>query len=120
METVLIVEDAHVVRKLTRELLENRGYSVIEAASGEEAVKICETHAGKIDLILSDVIMARMTGHELAKEAVRIRPGLKVLLMSGYADEITRNQIAKQGFKFIAKPFTSNGLGLKVREALEN
>jgi DNA-binding NtrC family response regulator len=109
-----------VVRKLTRELLENRGYRVIEAASGEEAVNICSTYSGRIDLVLSDVIMAHMTGHELAEQVVRIRPGMKVLLMSGYADEITRNQIAKTGFKFIAKPFTSNGLGLKVREALED
>jgi two-component system, cell cycle sensor histidine kinase and response regulator CckA len=120
METVLLTEDAHVVRKLTRELLENRGYRVIEAASGEEAVQICESYSGKIDLVLSDVIMARMNGHELAEKAVRIRPGIKVVLMSGYADEITRNQIAKTGFKFIAKPFTSNALGLKIREALES
>ncbi len=119
METVLLAEDAHVVRKLTRELLENRGYRVIEAASGEEAIRICETYPGKIDLILSDVIMARMNGHEVAREVVRIRPGIKVLLMSGYADQITRNQIAKTGVKFIAKPFTSSGLGLKVREALD-
>jgi PAS domain S-box-containing protein len=119
METVLLAEDAHVVRKLTRELLENRGYRVIEAASGEEAVNICSTYSGRIDLVLSDVIMAHMNGHEVAEQVVRIRPGIKVLLMSGYADEITRNQIAKTGFKFIAKPFTSNGLGLKVREALD-
>jgi len=120
METVLLAEDAHVVRKLTRELLENRGYRVIEAASGEEAVQICGSYSGRIDLVLSDIIMAHMNGHELATEVTRIRPGIKVLLMSGYADEITRDQIAKTGFKFIAKPFTSNGLGLKVREALES
>ena len=119
IETVLLAEDAHVVRKLTRELLENRGYRVIEAASGEEAVNICQTFAGKIELLLSDVIMSHMNGHELAEQVTRIRPGIKVLLMSGYADEITRNQIAKTGFKFLAKPFTSNGLGLKVREALD-
>jgi two-component system cell cycle sensor histidine kinase/response regulator CckA len=119
LESILLAEDSHVVRKLTRELLENRGYRVIEAASGEEAIHICRTYTGTIDLLLSDVIMAHMNGHELAEQATRIRPGLKVLLMSGYADEITRNHIAKTGFKFIAKPFTSNGLGLKVREALD-
>jgi two-component system cell cycle sensor histidine kinase/response regulator CckA len=119
VETILLAEDSHVVRKLTRELLENRGYRVIEAASGEEAVHICQTYAGKIDLILSDIIMAHMNGHEVAEQTGKIRPGIKVLLMSGYADEITRNQIAKTGYKFIAKPFTSNGLGLKVREALD-
>ena len=120
METVLLAEDAQVVRKLTRELLENRGYRVIEAASGEEAIQVCETYSGRIDLVLSDVIMTRMNGHEVAREAARIRPGVRVLLMSGYADEIMRNQIAKNGFKFIAKPFTSSTLGLKVRETLDN
>lgn len=84
------------------------------------ATRICESHSGRIDLAISDVIMVRMNGHELASEVIRTRPGTKVLLMSGYADEITRNQIAKTGFKFIAKPFTSNALGLKVREALDS
>jgi DNA-binding NtrC family response regulator len=63
--------------------------------------------------------MAKMNGYELAEQALRVRPGIKILLMSGYADEITRNQISKSQFKFIPKPFTSNGLGLKVREALD-
>jgi two-component system cell cycle sensor histidine kinase/response regulator CckA len=119
LETILLAEDSHVVRKLTRELLENRGYRVIEAVSGEEAITVCQNYSAKIDLLLSDVIMAHMNGHELAEQATKIRPELKVVLMSGYADEITRNQIARIGYKFIAKPFTSNGLGLKIREALD-
>lgn len=119
-ETILLAEDAQIVRKLTRELLETRGYHVIEAASGEEAIQICKTYAGTIDLILSDVIMPNMTGPELAEHAVLIRPGIKILLMSGYADESTRTQMAQTGFVFIAKPFTSNGLATKVREALDN
>jgi CheY-like chemotaxis protein len=120
VETILLAEDADVVRKLTRELLETRGYRVVEATSGEEALEICQSHSGRIDLILSDIIMPRMTGHELAEQAVKVRPGIKVLLMSGYADEITRSQIARTRFKFIAKPFTSKGLGMKIREVLDN
>ena len=118
-ETVLLVEDAHVVRELARELLEARGYHIIEAASGEEALQICKTHPAPIHLILSDIIMHKMTGHELADQAALLRPGIKVLLMSGYADEITRDHIVKTGFQFIAKPFTSNALATKVRETLE-
>jgi signal transduction histidine kinase len=120
VETILVAEDAPVVRQLTRELLENRGYVVVEAASGEEALRLCENYGGKIDLMLSDVIMPGMNGHDLAVEANRVRPEMKVLLMSGYADEITRSQIAKTGYPFLAKPFTSDGLSLKVREALDS
>ena len=86
-ETILVVEDSHVVRKMTRDLLESRGYRVIDAASGEEALNICQSYSGNIDLILTDVVMSRMSGRELAESADRVRPGIKVLLMSGYADE---------------------------------
>lgn len=118
-ETILLAEDSKMVRELTRELLEARGYKIIEASNGEEALEICRTHSGAIDLILSDIIMLKMTGRELAEQAVQLRPGIKVVLMSGYADEITTDQIVKTGFQFIAKPFTSNALATKIRETLE-
>ena len=118
-ETILLVEDAHVVRKLARELLEFRGYIVIEASSGEEAIHVCKTHGSMIDLLLSDIIMPNMNGRELAELAAKLRPGMKILLMSGYADEITRNQLVRNGYQFIAKPFTSNALAVKVREVLD-
>lgn len=118
-ETILVVEDAPLVRQLTRELLETRGYRVIEAVSGESALEFCQTYPEPISLIVSDIIMPKITGRELAEQALRIRPGIKVLLMSGYADEITRELIAKTGFHFIAKPFTSNALASKVREVLD-
>src|SRR5205085_1853747 len=89
-ETILIAEDADLVRQLTREILEHRGYSIIEASSGEEALGICKTYVGTIHLALSDVVMPGMNGRELAEQAVRMRPEMKVLLMSGYADEISR------------------------------
>ena len=118
-ETILLVEDAQVVREIARELLEFRGYNVIEAASGQEAIQTCETHDSVIDLMLSDIIMPSMNGRELAEQAARLRPGMKILLMSGFADEITRNQLVKRGFEFIAKPFTSSALAIKVREVLD-
>jgi PAS domain S-box-containing protein len=117
-ETILLAEDSKMVRELTRELLEARGYRIIEASNGEEALDICRDHPEKISLILSDIIMNKMTGRELAEQAVQLRPGIKVVLMSGYADEITRDNIVKTGFQFIAKPFTSNALATKIRETL--
>jgi CheY-like chemotaxis protein len=117
-ETILLAEDSRMVRELTRELLEARGYHIIEASSGEEALEICKSHPDDISLILSDIIMNKMTGRELAEQATQLRPGIKVVLMSGYADEITRDNIVKTGFQFIAKPFTGNALATKIRETL--
>jgi CheY-like chemotaxis protein len=118
-ETILLVEDAQLVRKLTRELLEVRGYRVLEASNAEEALRVCNANDGPIDLMLTDIVMPKTTGRELAEQAVQLRPGIKVLLMSGYADEFTRGLITKTGFHFIAKPFTSEALTAKVREALD-
>jgi len=72
-ETILLAEDSLNVRELTRELLEARGYTIIEATSGEEALEICKSHPGNISLILSDIIMNKMTGRELAEQAVQLR-----------------------------------------------
>ncbi|HYR92510.1 MAG TPA: PAS domain S-box protein [Terriglobia bacterium] len=118
-ETILVAEDADLIRQLTREILEVRGYNVIEASDGEEALQICKTYVGTIHLTLSDVVMPRMNGRELAEQVVRLRPDMKVLLMSGYADEITRSGFLHPGFHFIEKPFTSNSLALKIREVLD-
>jgi PAS domain S-box-containing protein len=119
-ETILIAEDADLVRQLTREILEVRGYHVIEACDGQEALHVCKTYQGTIHLTLTDVVMPRMNGRELAEEAVRLRPDMKVLLMSGYADQISKSGFLHPGLHFIEKPFTSNSLALKIREVLDN
>jgi PAS domain S-box-containing protein len=119
-ETILVAEDADLVRQLTREMLEVRGYRVLEAASGEEALEICKTYAGTIDLTLSDVVMPGMTGREMADQAALIRPDMKILLMSGYTDEISKAGFLHPGLHFIEKPFTSNSLALKIREVLDH
>jgi two-component system cell cycle sensor histidine kinase/response regulator CckA len=118
-ETILIAEDADLIRQLTREILEVRGYNVIEAANGEEALRICKAYVGTIHLTLTDVVMPGMSGRDVAEEAVQLRPDMKVLLMSGYADEISKLGFLHPGLHFIEKPFTSNALALKIREVLD-
>lgn len=119
-ETILIAEDADLIRQLTREILEVRGYHVLEACDGEEALRICKTFVGTIHLTLSDVVMPGIGGRELAEQAVRLRPDMKVLLMSGYADEVSKSGFLHPGLHFIEKPFTSNSLALKIREVLDD
>jgi len=118
-ETILVAEDADLIRQLTREILEVRGYKVIDAANGEEALRLCKAHAGTIHLMLTDVVMPGMTGRELVEEAVRLRSDMKVLFMSGYADEASKSGFLHPGLHFIEKPFTSNALALKIREVLD-
>src|SRR5262249_6518985 len=118
-ETILVAEDSELVRQLTREILEVRGYRVLEASNGNEALNICKTYRGAIHLTLSDVVMPGITGRELAEQVVEIRPDMKVLLMSGYTDEISKAGFLHPGLHFIEKPFTSNSLALKIREVLD-
>jgi PAS domain S-box-containing protein len=116
-ETILLVEDDVQVRAVTRAVLTRSGYQVLDATNGGEAFLIVEQHAGPIDLLLSDIVMPRMSGYELAKRLVKQRPTLKVLLMSGYVeDPAVRQEIEGT---LLHKPFTPEVLLQTVRERLD-
>jgi CheY-like chemotaxis protein len=95
------------------------GYAVLESSSGRDALKLCETHTGKIDLLLSDVVMPLLSGRELAEEAVKLRRGLKVLFMSGHTQDVLKDGVG-QGELFLHKPFTPVQLAQRVRETLDS
>ncbi len=118
-ETILIVEDEKAVRKLTSRILSSAGYTVLSAANGGEALLECDRHAGKIHLVLTDVVMPRMSGKELSARLTKVYPDLKVLFMSGYTDNaIVQHGILDEGTHFLAKPFTSPELLKKIRVVL--
>lgn len=117
-QTVLVVEDAHALRELTRQLLEREGYRVLTAANASEALLHFEGDPG-IDAVLTDVVMPGASGPELTRQLMKQRPGLKVIYMSGYNEEaILRHGIAHSSVAFLQKPFTSEALGRKLREVL--
>ncbi|MEW6377108.1 MAG: response regulator [Thermodesulfobacteriota bacterium] len=119
-ETILVVEDEEEVRKLAVRILQRQGYRVLEAPQGVDALLICEQHKGPIHLLVGDVVMPKMNGRELAERLVSIRPEIKVLYMSGYADNvIAQHGVLEEGINYIQKPFTVNGLARKVREVLD-
>jgi len=119
-ETILVVEDEVNLRRLTRQFLDNQGYTVLEAADGAEAVQICVAHQGIIHLLLTDVIMPGMNGRELAHRVSEIRPNMKVLYMSGYTENaIGHNGTLDAGITLLQKPFTLHALKAKVREVLD-
>ncbi len=119
-ETILLVEDEDGVRALVREVLQRHGYHVIETRNGGEALFACEQHQGKIHLLLSDVVLAQVTGTELAHRLTPMRPEMKVLFISGYTEEAIIHQgVLEEGTAFLQKPFTPNVLARKVREVLD-
>src|SRR5437588_3428761 len=119
-ETVLVVEDQEEVRRLTRRILEGRGYRVLVAASGPEALRLAEHQAGGIDLLVTDVVMPGMSGRELGLLLGPARPRMKVLYVSGYTDEsIVHHGVLEPGVAFMQKPFSAEGLARKVREVLD-
>src|SRR6266545_2795641 len=118
-ETVLLVEDEESVRTLARAILESYGYRVLEAAGAEEAIETVRGYQQPVDLLLTDVVMPSMGGPDLASRIQTLRPGVKVLYMSGYTDEtVFRHGHLEQGRLFLQKPFTPEALARKVREAL--
>ena len=119
-ETVLLAEDEELVRTLARKVLEQAGYRVLVAAGGAEALAIAERHAGPIHLLLTDVVMPEMSGRELTRRLIARRPEVRVLYMSGYADEaIAQHGVLDPGTAFMQKPFTPGALAHRVREVLD-
>lgn len=119
-ETILLVEDSEALRKLARAFLEAHGFQVLLAQDGEEALQVEARHAGKIDLLLTDVVMPGMNGRVLAEKLLSKQPRTRVLFMSGYTDSfIAVHGVVEQGMVLLHKPFTEEALIKKVREVLD-
>jgi len=119
-ETILLVEDEDMVRALAKDILKMNGYKVLEAAHGNAALDLSRAYDGPIALMLTDVVMPAMNGHELYEKLAPLRPGMRVLYMSGYAESgIVHGGAIDPGTAFISKPFTPDALAAKVRAILD-
>jgi two-component system cell cycle sensor histidine kinase/response regulator CckA len=120
METILLVEDEEGVRAFARTVLERNGYRVIEAAGGLDALARVAGRVHEVDLLVTDVVMPRMSGKDLARNLALLSPRVKVLYISGYTgNAILHNAILDQGADFLQKPFSSRELLAKIRELLD-
>jgi len=120
-ETILLVEDQEQVRLVANAILKRHGYRVLVASHAEEAIRLRDSHAGPIQLLLTDVVMPQGSGVELAKRLLLGNPGLKVLYMSGYTDDsVVRHGVLESEMAFLQKPFTPESLTRKVREVLNS
>jgi CheY-like chemotaxis protein len=119
-ETILLVEDEEMIRNLTRQILEMQGYTVITAVDGSKGLSAYEHHTETIELLLTDVVMPGMSGPEMAQRIESIRPGTKVIYMSGYTDDtMLSHGILSEDTDFLQKPFTPLTLCAKIREVLD-
>jgi PAS domain S-box-containing protein len=121
IETVLVVEDEDSVRALTSRILIGKGYSVLQAANGNDALEIVQKHGGDIQLVITDVVMPGMGGKALGSKLKAIRPGIKILYVSGYTDNaIVHHGILDSGVDFLPKPYTVESLARKVRAVIDS
>jgi two-component system cell cycle sensor histidine kinase/response regulator CckA len=119
METILVVEDAEPIRKMVCAMLSQAGYRCLEAGDGQEAYRLVHGAPFAMDLVLTDVLMPKMGGSELARRLSQLRPDLRILFMSGYSDDPVVRSIERSGSLFLPKPFTAGALLEKVRSILD-
>ncbi|MGD9899690.1 MAG: PAS domain S-box protein [Calditrichaceae bacterium] len=119
-ETILIVEDDSALRELAKLTLTGYGYKILEASNGSEALDICKNNSNEIDFLLTDVVLPKMSGKDVADKIAGMCPGIKILFMSGYTDDaIARHGVLEAGINLLQKPFTPPVLAKKVREVLD-
>jgi DNA-binding NtrC family response regulator len=119
-ETILVVDDEEALREVTRRILTRNGYTVVTASSGAEAIEIAASHVGPIDLVLTDVIMPTMQGPAVANEMRQLRPGIRVLFMSGHAQPVLESEaVLGTEFLLVEKPFDQAILLENVRKVLD-
>ena len=117
--TILIVEDEEPVRLFSTQALTNKGYKMLEAVNGEDALKVISDYKGKIDVIISDVIMPGMNGPEMVEKILAQYPDIKIIFISGYTeDALSKDQLDNHQVNFLAKPFSLKQLASKVKEVI--
>jgi two-component system cell cycle sensor histidine kinase/response regulator CckA len=118
-ETILVVEDADVIRKMVCAMLSQSGYRCLEAADGSEGLALLSNNPDAVQLVLTDVVMPNMGGSEFARHVARMRPDLRIIFMSGYSDDPVVRHVERIPTLFLAKPFTAATLMEKVEQSLE-
>ena len=118
-ETILVVEDAEEIRRLVCGMLVLQGYNCLAASDGAEALELVENCVEQVHLVLTDMVMPKMMGSELARHLAQRRPDIRILLMSGFSDDPVVRSFERVPTIFIAKPFTAAALYAKVRQALD-
>jgi two-component system, cell cycle sensor histidine kinase and response regulator CckA len=118
-ETILLVEDHDAVRSYTRNALEKWGYRVVEASNGEQAIRVATCYLEEIHLLLTDVVMMGMNGHELSRRLIGLRPNMKAVFLSGHTSDALARRGLPDGMVFLQKPFSPDEIAAKVRKALD-
>jgi PAS domain S-box-containing protein len=120
-QTILLVEDEDLVRRLVQKVLKANGYTVLTASNGPEAERVAGEHAGTVHLLMTDVVLPGINGRQVAERLTAARPGIRVLYLSGYTDDaIVHHGVLEPGVAFLQKPFTPATLGRKVRDVLDS